>query len=229
MEEQPYKFPKLGIENVDTPVVFKFQFRRGEKDFFISYHSEDHKGYEDHFNDFADFFYRLHLHYNSRIEQVKDSDSKRYILEEYNKTVIESQITLCRWFPKLEKEIEEQIVKYERYIEIEKEQLLLRRPKSQKAFTDKQKVLILEYLGFFKMLEGSNLKEKQTAELVSSITDIHFDNARKYIRNRHRPVAKGIDVPKTRTNLDKLLSIFNEIGLGALYTNKIQEDINSVK
>ena len=228
MEEQPYKFPKLGIENIVTPIIFRFQFQRGVKDFFISYYSEGHEGFEDYFNDSSDFFYRLHLHYDGRIKASKDTDTKLELLEEYNSQIIESQISLCRWYSKINTEIESQMYKYERYIEIEKERLLSRKPKSQKAFTDKQKILILEYLGFFKMLGDSNLQDKQTAELVSSIADIHFDNARKYIRNRHRPVEKGDD-PKTRANLDKLLKFFDEIGLGDSFTNKIQEDINSIK
>ena len=229
MKEPLYKFPKLNIENIDSPITFQFQFQREEKDFYISYKNEEHEGYEDYFNDFSDFFYRLHLHYESRIEKEEDIEQKRYILDEYSLTIIESQITLSKWFSRVNKEIEVHVVKYEKYIEIEKELLLSIKPKQKKSsFTEKQKILILEYTGLLKTFKDLDISYEQEAQIISAITDMHLDNAKKYLRNRHKAIEKGSD-PKTRANLEGVKKFFINNKLPESLINEIQEDIFSIK
>lgn len=221
-------FKRLNLSSIDRAVTFNITLTRGEKGIYIAYRGEENEGYEDFFNDFSDFFCRLHIHYKNRITNPQPTEEIIDILNEYASELIEYQIVFSDFFCSQSVKITKEVALYEKYIETQKKLCSPKVFSKPKVYTEKQIVLILEYTNLLKTIKNLDIQSEQEAQLISAITGMHFDNARKYLRNRHKPVEKGAET-KTRANLETVKQFLVENKFPCCIVNKVQEDLDSIR
>ncbi|TLX24046.1 hypothetical protein FE904_18320 [Chryseobacterium indologenes] len=95
------------------------------------------------------------------------------------------------------------------------------------GYSTKQVILILEYLGFNKLLGNLIPTDKAKAEIIAAITGKSYDNILKALRNNIKVVEKGNET-KTIANLENVAAFFEKYKQTEI-VEKIKEEMRKVK
>lgn len=219
------------LRKLTSPISFRVKISTDKRKFTVIYGDE----YEDEiFSNFSHFLNSLSDYYRNRIDILQDQEDKIQICNQFIDTVQNYKLDLKDLFKNKEdffSEITLYVEQFSFYKDRIKEQENLKLSTNsnveKEAFSTKQQVLILHYLGFLDLI-SYNTSDKIKAEIVASVIGKDITNVTRAIRNNHKIVEKGQENTKTRANLEAVKKFFQDKKQQEI-VDKIEEELNTLK
>lgn len=217
---------KIKLRNLLENIKFSVSMSGKNNEITVTYEN----GGEEYISTPSFFLQDLDLSYRKRIEYSND---KEYKISLCNKFILELQKYKSGFAHKVNdrERYEDETNQHREYFEILKQNLIESKKLSastDKDYSAKQQILILDYLGVIDILRKNEITEKAIGDVVAVITGKNETNVIRAIRNSSRVVEKSNDETKTRTNLETVKEFFTKHQLTEI-ADKIQKELNTLK
>ena len=97
---------------------------------------------------------------------------------------------------------------------------------SKKPLTTDEKVILLDYLGVFKLLESNNITQKNQAKIMELLLERNSDNLKKSISNKNGKI-KTRGTVKNEVSLNTIKKVVDDMKIVDLI-EKIEIDLNEL-